>query len=200
MTELERRILDISYKHKLSHIGSCLTSVGIIDVIYSKKKPVEKFVLSCGHAGLALYVVLEKYFGTDPEIMIQKSGIHPERLDFPEWIDCSTGSLGQGLPIALGMAMADRSKNVYCLISDGEITEGSIYEVMNIKSKYKVDNLIVYCNHNGWGAYDKTELYPQKFSAIKYWDNRDHWFIERYKQEAHYKVLREVDYEEAIRH
>ena len=59
--ELKKRILEISYKKKLSHLGSCLTAVDIIDEIFKIKKPDEKFVLSSGHAALALYVVLEKY-------------------------------------------------------------------------------------------------------------------------------------------
>src|SRR2546427_251920 len=59
--DLKKRIIEISYKNKLSHIGSCLTAVDIIDEIYAIKKPNEKFILSSGHAGLALYCVIEKY-------------------------------------------------------------------------------------------------------------------------------------------
>ena len=70
MNPLHDRIIEISKKHNLSHLGSCLTSVDIIDEIYSVKKPDEKFILSCGHAGLALYVVLEKYRNYDTERII----------------------------------------------------------------------------------------------------------------------------------
>ncbi len=154
---LKNRIIDISRRHDLSHLGSTLTAVDIIKEIYDLKRDDEKFVLSCGHAGLALYVVLEEY-GFDAEELLEKCGIHPERMD---GIDCSTGSLGQGLPIALGMAMANPTKNVYCLISDGEAAEGTIWEVANVVSKYKVGNLQVYMNYNGWGAYD-----PVPFSVI----------------------------------
>jgi len=59
-----------------------------------------------------------------------------------------------GLGIATGMALADRSKNVYCLISDGECFEGSIYETANVIRKYDVTNLKVYINWNGFSAYD----------------------------------------------
>lgn len=187
MSKLHDRIWEISRKHKLSHLGSCLTAVDIIDEIYRIKKPDEKFILSCGHAGMALYVVLEKYRKYDAELLYQLNGVHPNRDGFS--IDCSTGSLGQGLPIALGMAMADRSKNVYCLISDGEATEGTIWEVANVMNKYNVTNLKVYCNWNGWGAYGETDL------GIRSWikkmgviiidtDVTDHGFT---GQEAHYK-------------
>lgn len=153
LTPLEQRILEISYKHKLSHIGSCLTAVKIIDEIYSKKKPDERFVLSCGHAGLALYVVLEKYNIANAEYLLDQCGVHPDRILGGEAIDCSTGSLGQGLPIALGMALADRSKNVYCLVSDGECSEGSVYEALNIMNDEKINNLYVHLNYNQFGAY-----------------------------------------------
>lgn len=187
MSKLHDRIWEISRKHKLSHLGSCLTAVDIIDEIYSIKKPDEKFILSCGHAGLALYVVLEKYRKYDAELLYQLNGVHPNRDGFS--IDCSTGSLGQGLPIALGMAMADRSKNVYCLISDGEATEGTIWEVANVMRKYNVENLKVYCNWNGWGAYDETD--PTIFQVLQSFGFKviitlveDHGFT---GQEAHYK-------------
>lgn len=157
MSILHDRIMEISRKYKLSHLGSCLTAVDIIDEIYSVKNKEDRFVLSCGHAGLALYVVLAKYIGgaLDAEELFKFHGVHPNRDC--GGIHCSTGSLGQGLPIALGMAMADRSRNVYCLISDGEATEGTIWEVGNVMRKYSVDNLKVYCNWNGWGAYDATD-------------------------------------------
>lgn len=146
---LKKRILDISRKHGLTHIASCLTAVDIIEKIYKIKKSDEPFILSCGHAGVALYVVLKK-----EEELYKKHGIHPNR---DKDIDCSTGSLGQGLPIAIGMALANRDKNVYCLISDGECDEGSIWEALRIAKEQKLFNLKVYLNMNGWSAYKKID-------------------------------------------
>jgi len=148
----KRRIIEISYKYKKSHIGSCISAVDIIEEIYNLKGKNEKFVLSEGHAAVALYCVLEKYEGRDPEYLLKKHGIHPGR-DEKNGIWCTTGSLGQGLPIALGMAIADKTKNVYCMISDGEAAEGSIWEALRIKTDCKIDNLKVYINLNGYGAY-----------------------------------------------
>jgi transketolase len=153
MNDLHNRIIEISKKHRLSHLGSTLTSVDIIDEIYNEKKEDEPFILSMGHAGLALYVVLEKYYGVDAEKIHNHYGAHPERSE-EYHIDCSSGSLGLGLPIAVGMALADRSKSVYCLISDGELYEGSIWESLNVIRKYNVTNLKIYLNYNGWSAYD----------------------------------------------
>lgn len=199
MTPLEHRILDISYRHKLSHIGSCLTAVGIIDDIYSRMKSEDRFVLSCGHAGLALYAVLEKYYAYDAEKLLEHCGTHPERG--VQGIHCSTGSLGQGICIALGMAMADRSRDVYCLLSDGECTEGSVYEALNVKRDEKVGNLIVHLNYNQWGAYRTTDWRIKTIcDELIIHDTSHHWFMQLYGQQAHYKVLTQQEYEELIRH
>jgi len=160
MNELEKRILQISYKRKLSHLSSNLSSVNIIDEIYSLKQENEPFILSNGHAGLALYVVLEKYYKIDAEELHEKHGVHPNR-DLENKIFYSSGSLGCGLPAACGIALANRNRNVYCLISDGEMFEGSIYETLNIVNKYKIDNLKIYINVNGYSAlavFDKCEI------------------------------------------
>ena len=121
--KLNKRILDISIKHKLSHLGSCFTTLPIILEIFDKKKEGDSFVLSNGHSGLAYYVVLEHYYGIDAEMLLVKHGIHPER-DLPNMIEVSTGSLGLGITIASGIALSNPSKKVYCIISDGESAEG----------------------------------------------------------------------------
>ena len=156
MNALHNRILEISKKHNCSHLGGSLTSADIISDIYFEKKEDEPFILSCGHNSMALYVVLEQHYGFDAEKLYLKHGTHPNR-DLEDKIYCSTGSLGMGLSVALGMAMADRTKNVYCLISDGESFEGVVWEVANVVMKYKVSNLKLYCNYNGFGAYDAID-------------------------------------------
>ena len=150
--QIRLRLLEILYKADSSHIGSCLSVIDLIDSVYAVKKKNEKFILSSGHTGAALYVVLEKYgFLKNPDI--KRLGVHPDRN--PKiGIDASTGSLGQGLPIAVGMAISDRSKNVYCLISDGECAEGSMWESFRIIQDFKITNLKIVLSVNGWGAYD----------------------------------------------
>ena len=153
MNHLHDRIIDISKRHRLSHLGSNLTSVNIIDEIYQFKREDEPFILSCGHCGLALYVILEKYYLFNAEKLYLKHGTHPHR-DMEDKIYCSTGSLGMGIGVAVGMALADRTKNVYCLISDGEAFEGIVWEAANVIQKYNIENLKVYINWNKYSAYD----------------------------------------------
>jgi len=157
MNNLEKRILDLSYKHKLSHLGSCLTSVNIIDKIYQVKKKEDPFILSNGHAGLALYTILEKHGGKDAEKLLKKHGTHPNR-DLKDGIFCSTGSLGQGISVAVGMALANRKRNVYVLMSDGECAEGSVWESLAIAEKFRLDNLRVAVVANGYSAYGKIDV------------------------------------------
>jgi len=156
LNKLERRIIDISYKKGLSHIGSCLTAVRLIDHIYLVKRHDEPFILDNGHAGLALYVVLEKFHFKDAEALFDKHGVHPNR-DEQDLIYCSTGSLGQGIAIAVGMALADRSKNVYILTSDGAMAEGSNWEALRIAGEQRLENLRVTVNANGHSAYNKVD-------------------------------------------
>lgn len=190
MNHLHKRIIEISKKHNLSHVGSCLTAVDIIDEIYRTKKDDEPFILSAGHAGLALYVILEKYYGKDAEQLWLKHGTHPN-ADIEDGIFCSTGSLGLGLTIALGMALADRKKLVFCIISDGEAAEGTTWEVCNVVNKYDVKNLIIFCNWNDWGAYDKPAkgmryLLSKMPVRVIETNVNDYGYI---GQEAHYKKL-----------
>lgn len=148
-----KRLIDITYSEKLSHLSSCLSSLPIIQEIYSLKEDNEIFILSNGHAGLALYCVLEEKYGIDPIYLLHKHGIHPNK-DLENKLYCSTGSLGSGLPIAVGHALADKTKNVWCLISDGECAEGSIWESLAFITKYQINNLKIYVNINGICAYD----------------------------------------------
>lgn len=201
--DLKKRIVEITYRYKKAHLGSCLTAVDIIEEIYNLKKKDEKFILSEGHAGLALYSVLEKHEGKDAEYLAKKHGIHPSK-DEANGIYCTTGSLGQGLPIALGMALANRSKNVYCMISDGECAEGSIWETLRIKTDLKIDNLKIYINLNGYGAYDPID--PTKLTErLKVFCPDINIRLTSVEQlpflkgvDAHYHVMTDEEYKNAM--
>jgi len=179
--ELKKKIIDISYSRKLSHIGSCLAAVDTIEAIHAKIKKENNgiFVLSSGHAGLAYYVVLEKYNvesdsmglayfpSKTAEMIFDHHGTHPDRCG-ECGIAVSSGSLGQGLPIAVGMALADRTKQIYCMVSDGECAEGSIWEALRISQEQHLDNLHVYVIYNGYGAYSviQKNLFLYRFSQF----------------------------------
>ena len=209
--ELKRRIVEVSYKLKLSHIGSCLSVVDLIEEIYAKKKPEDKFVLSSGHAHLAHLVVMDSYRKmeviepTDIEHLIhiiKDYGIHCDRK---AGCDVSTGSLGHGIGIALGMALANPKRNVYCIVSDGETREGSVWEALRIQKEQYVDNLFVYVAINGWGAYHQINGIMLN-NQIEYmsWAKPEFTSLLGYPkwlhtQEGHYGVLDKKRYDELIK-
>lgn len=203
LNELEHRILEISYKKGLSHLSSCLTAFRMIDNIYKIKKDDEAFILDNGHAALALYVVLEKWYFKDAEALFDKHGVHPNR-DEKDKIWASTGSLGQGLPIAVGMALADRTKNVYVLTSDGAMNEGSNWEALRIAGELRLENLRITVNANGFSAYGKTDpdtldtrmqmFYPTLVLQPNLYDQPD--WIQGF--DGHYVAMDEQKYKEIM--
>jgi len=193
-SHLEQRILEISHKHHLSHVGSCLLASEPIKAAYKLKKDNEPFILSNGHAGLALYCVLEEWGFGDAEEMWKKHGTHPNR-DMEHGIWASTGSLGHGIGIAVGMALSDRDRLVYVFISDGECAEGSVWEALRIAGEQRLENLRLAIICNGYGAYGKIEVdilerrlemfYPNVVIKCNLFNYPD-WFQ---GQEGHYHVL-----------
>lgn len=194
LTKLERRILDISYRHKLSHLGSCLGAVGVLDDIYTVRRDEDPVILSCGHAGLALYVVLEKHLGLDAEELFIKYGIHPTR-DANNDIWCSTGSLGQGITVAVGMALADKNRDVYCVVSDGEASEGSYYEAIRFANEQELFNLRIIGLANGYSAYRNVDFRMTSYSSQGSWKRVDLTrFPFLHGLDAHYYVMNDSDY------
>lgn len=204
LNKWEKRILEISYKKGLSHISSCITSFRLIDNIYKIKKDEEPFILDNGHAGLALYVALEKWYFMDAEKLFDKHGVHPNR-DLGDKIWCSAGSLGQALPIGVGMAMADRKTNVYVLTSDGAMAEGSNWEALRIAGEQRLENLRITVNANGTGAYGKIDqdlldmrmqyFFPSLVLKTNVFDFPD--YLQGF--DGHYKVLNEEEYKELVK-
>ena len=203
MVDLKQRILEIAYKHKLSHLGSYLSAVNIIDEIYESKNPNDIFILSSGHAALALYVILEKYEGKDAEELFLKHGGHPHR-DEDNGIYCSTGSLGLGITVAVGRALANKNRKVHVLISDGESAEGSVWEALRFIKESNLPNIEVYVNVNGYAAYDKVDV---KYLVdrlkvflptinIRYTSVNQYPFLRGLN--AHYHVMSEQDYKSTL--
>lgn len=149
---VRRTIIEMSYRQGLSHVGSCLSCVEIICAIFDMMKPEDRFVLSAGHKGLALYSVLHEK-GLLKTVDVKQLGCHPLRDD-SLGIYTSTGSLGHGLTHGLGMAIA--GKRTYVLLSDGEIQEGSTYEAIRLAGRFHLANLTAIVDCNGFTAYDST--------------------------------------------
>jgi len=202
---LKKRIAEIAYKNKLGHLGSYFSSVDIIDEIYSRMDPKDIFILSSGHAALALYVVLEKYKRKDAEMLFNKHGGHPHR-DEENDIYCSTGSLGLGLTIALGRAVANPKRKVWVLISDGEAAEGSIWEALKTIYECGITNIEVFVNVNGYAAYKEVDanyltnrlkaFLPTNQLHIKNTSVEHYPFLKGLN--AHYHVMSEEDFNHVL--
>ena len=169
-----RRILEILFKVKRGHIGSAFSILEIVRVLYDEvlkvdpKRPQwpdrDRFILSKGHGCLGLYVLLaEKGFFDPAELdrFSTASGIlggHPEHVTVPG-VEASTGSLGHGLSIGVGMALAakmDRAAwRVFAVIGDGESQEGSIWEAALSAAKHRLDNLTVILDYNKMQCYSE---------------------------------------------
>lgn len=147
MTKAEE-ILNISHALSLSHIGSNLCMLPVLEEIYTLKKPHDIVILDNAHAHLA-HLCFMHASPTLIKQQIQKYGIHCDR---EAGCDASGGSLGHGIGIGIGYAIADRSRDVYVVVSDGSMMEGSNWEALRIKSDLRLDNLIIYANLNGYSA------------------------------------------------
>jgi len=164
--EIRLKILEISNLAKSSHIGSSLSIVEILLVLYKffiKKKNV--FILSKGHACLAYYCILSKFgyisskqlnsYGKNNSILMAHVSHKVPGVEF------STGSLGHGLPYAVGKALAEKIDNtnnrVYVLISDGELNEGTTWESLLFASFHKLDNLFIIIDYNKIQSTDFTK-------------------------------------------
>jgi transketolase len=202
--ELKKRIIEIAYKHKLSHLGSYLSCVDPINWIFETKNPDDIFILSNGHAALAFYVVLEKFYGTNAEMLFNKHGGHPH-LDEDNHIYCSTGSLGMGIAAAVGRALACPKRIVHVMVSDGECAEGVVWEALRFIADHPVPNIRVYVVANGYGAYDpvSTEALIVKLNGfnagnISVIKESSEKFPFLHDLNAHYHVMKEEDYKLAM--
>mgnify|MGYP001203127921 CR=1 FL=1 len=186
--DLRRMIIDISYKTKAHHIGSALSCIDILTALYfqvmdfdSKQlKNNDWFHLSKGHAGLSLYVVLVKLgLFSEKELLEEflndggRFGIHPESYNIPG-VEISSGSLGHGLSIAAGVALAakkdQKNTKAYVLLGDGECNEGMIWEAALFARQQKLDNLVAIIDYNklqGLGRNEKVLNLEPLFDKFK---------------------------------
>ena len=181
------------YYAKSGHPGGSLSIAEILTVLYfnemhiDENKPDDenrdRFVLSKGHASAALYATLAEkgYFPKEELLTFRNISSylqgHPDMKNTPG-VDMSTGSLGQGLSAASGMALSskmdEKGYRVFCLLGDGELEEGQIWEAAMFASKFKLDNLVVIVDSNNLqltGTTDEimdlnTEDIANKFKAF----------------------------------
>lgn len=164
--KIRRNIIELLYRHKACHLGSCMSCVEILSVLYFEiMKPEDKFILSKGHAAAALYTVLAEKGIIDwkelCEQYYEKEGHYWGLAHHTvPGVILSTGSLGHGLPVACGMSLAlknDKKKGkIYCLMSDGEMDPGTTWESALFASHHKLDNLVVIVDYNKFQAFGRT--------------------------------------------
>ena len=144
--KLRKDILELALEYKDGHIAPAFSVVEILAVLYNEiLNKDDKIILSKGHGCLSLYASLMDK-GLNPKI----SG-HPD-VDVKQGIHCTTGSLGHGLPIGVGMAFARKFKkekgHIFVIMGDGECQEGTIWESLNLARKYRLDNLTIIIDYN----------------------------------------------------
>lgn len=160
--ENRKKIVEMVYKAKAGHPGGSLSIIDILTAIYEldvdlTKETRSRVILSKGHAVPAQYAILNgKGIIKDEELPTFRSinsrlQGHPHIVDIPE-VDCTTGLLGQGVSLAVGMAIAKRNNKetnrVYAIVGDGELHEGQIWEAVMQASHYKLNNLVMIVDYN----------------------------------------------------
>ena len=160
-------IIESTHAAKCGHPGGSMSAADMFTYLYFKELNVDpknpqwedrdRFVLSKGHTAPGLYtaLALRGFFPVEDLITLRKVGSylqgHPNKNSVPG-VDMSTGSLGQGISAACGMALSAKLKNksnrVYTLLGDGEIQEGQVWEACMFASHYKLDNLCVIVDNN----------------------------------------------------
>ena len=189
--EIRKKIVEMIYHAKSGHPGGSLSIADILTVLYFEEMNIDvndvkmpnrdRFVLSKGHAAPALYATLmEKGFLPKSLVTeLRRFGSPPQGhpdLKKVDALEMSTGSLGQGLSAANGMALSSKifkpDFRVYTILGDGELQEGQCYEAAMAASHYKLDNLVAFIDNNNLqidGDVDKVmSIYPLKDKFISF--------------------------------
>jgi transketolase len=175
--EIRGELVELSHRADAMHLGSSLSCVDILVALYfgkilhiDPKDPAsasrDRMILSKGHASMTLYTVLAKkgFFPEHELALFNKNGSrlteHPNLGGLPG-IEATSGSLGHGLPMGLGMAVAGRIRKipyrVFVLMSDGECNEGTVWEAAMLAPKQNVENLVAIVDFNRWQATGRSE-------------------------------------------
>lgn len=191
--EIRKSIIKSVHSAKSGHPGGSLSAADILTYLYfeemnidpadAKNPDRDRFVLSKGHGAPAYYATLAErgYFPKEDLITLRKIGSylqgHPDMKKIPG-VDMSSGSLGQGVSTAVGMALAakltGKDYRVYTLLGDGEIQEGQVWEAAMMAGHRKLDNLVVIVDNNGLqidgNVDDVCSPYPipEKFAAFNF--------------------------------
>lgn len=186
---MRANIIETSSRTGTPHLASCLSSVDLLTALYFSVLRIDpgnprdvdrdRFIMSKGHGAMALFHALAlrgfysedilRTYGEDGGVFAE----HPPTPDYLAGIEAATGSLGHGLPIGLGMALAARiqkhSYNVYAILGDGECNEGSIWECAMLAAAQKVNNLCAIVDFNKWQATGRSQEIMALDSLVDKW-------------------------------
>jgi transketolase len=183
--EARLKVLELIYKAQTSHIGSNLSVIDILAVIFNRKSPSDKVILSAGWKACAFYYFLYK----DNQLTESELNTYCQPkskligLTEPmKGIEFAGGSMGLGLPAAVGFALAKKIKNeqgkVYCIMSDGEMDCGTTWEALEIAHHHNLDNLLVIVDNNGFQAMGKKDDILKHSQNYRHIDGHNHKEIE----------------------
>ena len=205
--KIRRRILEVSQLHGAIHIGGAFSCLEMVDVIYhglmrrsSDGNYYDDFILSKGHGTMVLYVILEQ-LGVMPTEEIEKYctasgrlGMHPDRGT--PGIITSTGSLGHGLGMGAGMALYEKvfqgDRDIYVVMSDGELQEGSVWEIFLQAPALGLNHLVGIVDYNNLQSMAFTtnshpNFYPIVDKAVAFgWESVE---VDAHDQMAVYDAL-----------
>ena len=174
---IRQRTIETSASAKIPHLGSCLSCVELLTALYWQELNIDptapdspdrdRFVLSKGHGAPVLFQVLAErgFFPVEKLSEFGQPGSvfheHPPKPGYIPGVEAATGSLGHGLPMALGMAVAQRiqgkQSRCYALLSDGECNEGSIWEAAMFAAGQSMDHLTAIIDYNKWQATGRSQ-------------------------------------------
>lgn len=161
--QARKDILTMVHKAQTSHIASNFSVIDIASVLYPNLQPEDRVVWSKGWAAATIYYFNAKYNRGDKEAVEKFPqepyfGLAETTVD---GVEVNGGSVGHGLSVAVGMALgkkrAGEEGKIYCIMSDGELNEGSVWEAAMMAGHHKLDNLVTIVDANGWQAMGKTE-------------------------------------------
>lgn len=207
------RMVGINQK---GHLGGSCSAADVVTALYFSKMrhdpknprwpDRDRFLLSKGHSALAQYAALAEcgYFPKEELCRVKQLGAmlqgHPE-VDRTPGVEANTGSLGQGISMACGMAaglkLDRRASRVYCILGDGEVCEGQVWEASHAASFYRLDNLIAILDNNGLMTNGKiserynTTPYVEKWRAFG-------WHVVETEGHCMAEILRALDAVESV--
>ena len=207
--QFRARAVEMSYQAKAAHLASALSCIDIVAVLYdsvlkidsknSKWIDRDRFILSKGHAATALYAALEyrNFINEDDIASYGEEGSLLEEHPSPKLpgVEAATGSLGHGLPIGCGIALAGQIKDqwyrTFVLMSDGECNEGSVWEACLFAAANKLEHLCAFVDFNKWQATGRSsevlalEPLAEKFRSFG-------WIVHEIDGHDHSQILQAI--------